>query len=91
MALKALAGGRASDDQQKRALDFIIRRVCRADDLSFVPESDRATAFAEGRRAAGLVIRAIVAMPVENLKPELRGAPAVPARPRKVRKKVNNG
>jgi hypothetical protein len=58
MALKALASGNASADQQKNALHWIITDNARAYDLSFRPGSggDRDTAFAEGRRFVGLQI-----------------------------------
>jgi len=53
-ALQALQRGDASADQQKRALDWIIRHAARAYDVTFQPESERASAFAEGRRFVGL-------------------------------------
>lgn len=57
-ALRALAAGTANDDQQRRALHFIINNVCRTYDLSFCPgvDGDRETAMAEGRRFVGLQI-----------------------------------
>lgn len=55
-ALQALAFGEASPDQQRRALKFLIERVSCAYDLSYRPESERDTAFAEGRRFVGLQI-----------------------------------
>jgi hypothetical protein len=55
-AIKALAAGKASEGQQKRALEWIINTLCGTYDLSFRPgpEGDRDTAFAEGRRSVGL-------------------------------------
>jgi hypothetical protein len=55
-AVQALAAGTADEQQQKRALDWIIKQVCGTYELSYHPESDRDTAFAEGRRFAGLQI-----------------------------------
>lgn len=55
-AVQAVAYGRASEDQQRRAMKFLIERVCGTYDLSYRPTSDRDTAFAEGKRAVGLQI-----------------------------------
>ena len=51
-ALRALERGQATPDQQSRALQWFIR-ACGTYDTSFRPQSDRLTAFAEGRRHAG--------------------------------------
>ena len=62
-AIQAMATGKANEGQQKIALDFIINEICRTYDLSFRPEEkggERETAFAEGRRFAGLLIEKIV-------------------------------
>ena len=53
-AVKGLAAGTASPEQQQRALKWIIEYVCTTYDLSYRPNSDRDTAFAEGRRFVGL-------------------------------------
>jgi hypothetical protein len=55
-ALQALLRGAATPEQQKRALDWIVNAACATYDLSFRPDSERATAFAEGRRFVGLEI-----------------------------------
>ena len=54
-AIQALNRGDATPDQQKRALDFIVR-LAGTYDLSYRPDSDRDTAFAEGKRFVGLQI-----------------------------------
>lgn len=46
--------GRASEDQQRRAMTFIVHQLCGTYDLSYRPTSDRDTAFAEGKRFVGL-------------------------------------
>lgn len=58
MAIKALAAGKASEGQQKRALDLIIYKVAGTYDLSFRPgiDGERATCFAEGKRHVGTQI-----------------------------------
>ena len=53
-AVQAVMYGRASEDQQKRAMAFIVNQVCGTYDLSYRPTSDRDTAFAEGKRFVGL-------------------------------------
>ena len=55
-AVKALAAGTANEQQQKRALDWILIHVCGTYEMTYRPESDRDTAFAEGRRFVGLQI-----------------------------------
>lgn len=53
-AVQAVMYGRASEDQQKRAMSFILNQLCGTYDLSYRPTSDRDTAFAEGKRFVGL-------------------------------------
>ena len=55
-AVQALARGEADSYQQTRALTWIVETVCGTYDLSFRPDSERETAFAEGRRFVGLNI-----------------------------------
>ena len=55
-AFIALARGEAAPEQQRRALDWIIREAAGTYDLSYRPDSERATAFAEGKRFVGLQI-----------------------------------
>lgn len=56
-AIKALYAGRATEQQQRHALELIVGRMAGKDDLSWRPggvEGQRATDFAEGRRFVGL-------------------------------------
>lgn len=57
-ALKALERGDANQDQQQRALKWILNSACATYDMSYRPggDGDRDTAFAEGRRFVGLNI-----------------------------------
>lgn len=68
-ALKALAVGIASKDEQMRAMKFIVGNICEADNLSFHPESERLTVFSEGRRFVGTEIRRFISSPIEQFKP----------------------
>lgn len=63
MAVKALAAGTANADQQKRALDWIVRSAAGAYEISYRSDADggdRETAFAEGRRFVGLQVVKLV-------------------------------
>ncbi len=54
-ALKALQAGNANDDQQQRALAWVIKEAAGTYDSEY-RETDRETAFAGGRRFVGLQI-----------------------------------
>lgn len=54
-AIKALAMGTATEHQQKKALDWIIRAAAGTYDLDYRPDS-REHAFVSGRRFVGLQI-----------------------------------
>lgn len=54
-AIQALQRGDATADQQRRALDYIIG-LAGTYDLSYRPNSQRDTDFAEGKRYVGLQI-----------------------------------
>jgi hypothetical protein len=53
-AIQAVALGRASQDQQRRAMTFIIHNLCGTYDVSYRPGSSEDTIFAEGKRFVGL-------------------------------------
>jgi hypothetical protein len=53
-AIQAVMYGRASEEQQRRAMNFILNNLCGTYDLSYRPTSDRDTVFAEGKRHVGL-------------------------------------
>lgn len=53
VAMQALLRGDATKDQQKRALDWIIGQAARTHDMTYFSESDRDSAFAEGKRFVG--------------------------------------
>lgn len=55
-AVKDVAAGTATPDQQQRAMKWIIEHACGTYELSYRPTSDRDTSFAEGRRFVGLQI-----------------------------------
>lgn len=58
-AIQALATGTANDQQQLRALKWIVEKACLTYDQPWFPggaEGARATDFANGKRAVGLQI-----------------------------------
>lgn len=66
-AVQALANGIADAEQQKRALNWIIYKACHFDDLSYRPESERDTAFAEGSRFVALQVNAVLTTNLRSL------------------------
>ena len=52
-AIQAVASGRASPDQQKRAMDYIIRVLAGTYDMAYRPDSARDTDFALGKQWVG--------------------------------------
>lgn len=55
-AIQALNRGDATPEQQQRALRYIVETAAGTYDLSYRPDSERDTAFAEGRRFVGLTV-----------------------------------
>jgi hypothetical protein len=53
-AIQALVRGDASPEQQRRAVDYIINDIAGTYDMSYRPESERDSVFAEGKRYVGL-------------------------------------
>lgn len=61
LAIRACIAGKGSEDQQRRAMDWIMAQACRIQDLSYQPgEQPFATTFAEGRRYPATLIRAML-------------------------------
>jgi hypothetical protein len=67
-AIQAVAEGRADEEQQKRALKAIVEGVCQTYELSYSPDSERDSAFAEGKRFVGLQIAKLLRLNLTNLK-----------------------
>lgn len=75
LAIKMLAQGEATAEQQKRALEAIIGRVACADELSFRADDHggtRETDFSEGKRYVGLQLRKLLNTPLDILTGEDR-------------------
>jgi len=67
-AIKGMAAGTATPEQQQRALKWIIENACGTYELSYRPTSDRDTSFAEGRRFVGLQIVKALHLDISKLK-----------------------
>lgn len=83
-AIQAVAKGLASDEQQKRAFRCIVEEIAGAYEMTFDPESDRQTCFAEGRRHVGRVLVGLANLTASAVEDAYR-KPAPPVRkpPRK--------
>ena len=69
-ALKAVANGTANEEQQRRAMRWVIEAAAGTYELSYRPgDSSRDTDFAEGRRFVGLQIVKLINMPGDVLNP----------------------
>jgi hypothetical protein len=60
---RALFEGKASEPQQKRIVEWLLFEVCGIRDLSYRPDSDRDTVFAEGKRFVGLQLVKMTKIP----------------------------
>lgn len=67
-AIQALVKGEANADQQKRALSWIINECCKTYDMSYRPDNQTDTVFAEGKRYVGNEIIRMTKMKVGTLK-----------------------
>lgn len=52
LAFKALEAGNANEEQQKHALNYLIKIGCRTYDMDWFPD-ERVSSFAAGRRFVG--------------------------------------
>lgn len=68
VAIKALAQGTATEDQQKFALHFILVKICGVDDEPYCPGSDRDTAYALGKRRVATYLRSLLAADIRKFK-----------------------
>lgn len=67
-ALQALARGEARPDQQRRALDWVVKTAAGTYQTSFVPGAPDASAFAEGRRFVGLQVVKLLSLNLEAIR-----------------------
>ena len=67
MAFKCLSTGTATDEQQKFAVNFLIKIGCRTYDTDWFPE-ERISCFAAGRRFVGQQIVDMINLNIGNIK-----------------------
>lgn len=67
-AIQALLRGDAQAHQQQRALAYIIETLCGTYDMSFRPNGDRDTCFAEGKRFVGNQLVKLAKLNLSKLK-----------------------
>lgn len=65
--IQALNRGDATPEMQRDALRFIIETVAATYDMSYRPESERDTCFAEGRRFTGLTLVKLLSLVPSSL------------------------
>ena len=65
-AVQAVFNGTADEDQQRRAMRWLLEGACRIHETSFSPDNDRMTIFHEGQRFVGKQI-------AEMLRTDVRG------------------
>ncbi len=64
-AIQALEKGRASKEQQKRAYNFILYRICEVDEFEY-RTNDREHAFCSGKRSCGIQIKKLTSVDLSN-------------------------
>lgn len=69
-AFRALKEGKASQSEQGLVVRFIQNQLCDVGGLSYRPNSQRDTDFAEGKRFVGLQIEKLMNFPMENFENE---------------------
>lgn len=72
-AIQALAEGKANEGQQKRVLQWLIEKACGTYDETYMPDSERNTAYAQGKRHVGLQIVKLLKIPASSIEAKRRG------------------
>lgn len=70
VAIKSVAQGTATDDQQKRFMAFLINNVCgyHEEVTHFGVDGDRKTDYAAGRRRVATFLKTYIETPIEKFK-----------------------
>ncbi len=66
-AIKAMYAGEANPGQQRLALQVIVNKFSRAQDMLFVPGEHDQTAFLNGRGFVGMQILKVIKVPIGKL------------------------
>src|SRR6187549_2463840 len=67
-AVQAVYGGRGTEEQQRRAMEWVIKKAAQIGSQSYRAGDSHATAFVEGRRFVGAQILSLLALSMEDLK-----------------------
>lgn len=67
-ALQAVYRGQGSEDQQRRAMEWVIKQAANMPGISFRAGDSHATAFLEGRRFVGAQILSLLGLNLSELK-----------------------
>lgn len=67
-ALRAVAVGEATSEQQKKALSWIIHRACGASLDTFAPGQPDVAAYRQGRRGVAVLITQVLLTKPEDLR-----------------------
>jgi hypothetical protein len=59
-AVQSIAEGRATPDQQRSFMDWLVRDACLHSHIAFNPGNERATAFVQGRQFVGTVMLELI-------------------------------
>lgn len=71
-AVQALAAGVASADQQKRAVHWLLNNVCGTYDETYFADSERNSAYAQGKRHVGLQFVKAIKLPARAFTKPMR-------------------
>lgn len=66
--MQAVAYGRASEDQQRRAFKYLVENLCGTYDLSYRSGNPHDTTFAEGKRFVGLQLVKLINLNLGKLR-----------------------
>ena len=79
-AVKNVAGGTATPEQQRHAMQYIIQVLCATYDMSYRPGADgqRDTDFAEGARNVGLQLVKLVNIDLSKMQRDPQADPHEP-------------
>jgi len=67
-ALQALEQGKATEQQQKRALTWIIEQGAATYQVAWEPDSERSSSFQAGRRYVGLQIIKLIKLNLQAIR-----------------------
>lgn len=67
VAIKAVYAGKATEDQQRRAIDVILQKICKIQDEPYC-DNDRDTIFTLGKARVAREILTLIQAPLGNQK-----------------------